>query len=176
MLAKLLLTTSALALIFATPMADYNHTHIFNPRWPPHAKFHTGQTITLSLILGFATLFLTYRPDLLLSCPSSRSPISPASSSPSSPAAVHKAALLRRESLKFAAFTGSIYWLAGLAAWFYPGAEGQDPEFARGGGVPAFPQGWAFGFLGGCALLGGWLGSRRSEEAKMWSGRRKCVS
>ena len=38
MLGKALLTLSATALIFGAPMADYNHTHIFNPLWKPHAK------------------------------------------------------------------------------------------------------------------------------------------
>ena len=121
-----------------------------------HRRFHTGQTITLSLILGLATLFLTYRPDLA----SSRSP----SSSTAAPSSTHPAAIdfsqaqvIRRESIKFAAFTGSIYWLAGLAAWFYPGAEGRDPEF----GGTGFPQGWLFGGFAACALVGGWLGGRR---------------
>jgi hypothetical protein len=38
MLGKILLTLSAMGLSFATPLADYNHTHIFNPLWKPHAK------------------------------------------------------------------------------------------------------------------------------------------
>ncbi|KAH8904096.1 hypothetical protein BR93DRAFT_971170 [Coniochaeta sp. PMI_546] len=132
MLGKVLLTISSIGLILGSPMADYNHTHIFNPRWPPHAKFHTGQTITLSVTLGLMTLFLTYRPDL--------------TSAPS-------AQVLRKESLKLAAFTGSIYWLAGLAAYFFPGSDGLDPEF----GGPGFPQGPMFTVFASCALLGAWL-------------------
>jgi hypothetical protein len=38
MLGKLLLTVDAIALLLGAPINDYNHTHIFNPRWPPHAK------------------------------------------------------------------------------------------------------------------------------------------
>jgi hypothetical protein len=38
MLGKLLLTVDATALLLGAPIADYNHTHIFNPRWTPHAK------------------------------------------------------------------------------------------------------------------------------------------
>lgn len=38
MLGKLLLTVDAAALLVGAIIADYNHTHIFNPRWPPHAK------------------------------------------------------------------------------------------------------------------------------------------
>jgi hypothetical protein len=39
MFGKLLLTVDAVALLLGAPIADYNHTHIFNPRWPPHAKY-----------------------------------------------------------------------------------------------------------------------------------------
>jgi hypothetical protein len=38
MLGKLLLTVDAIALLLGAPIADYNHTHIFNPHWTPHAK------------------------------------------------------------------------------------------------------------------------------------------
>lgn len=38
MLGKILLTVDAVALIVCAPFFDYNETHIFNPRWPPHAK------------------------------------------------------------------------------------------------------------------------------------------
>lgn len=91
----------------------------------------------MSITLGLATLFLTYRPDL-------------------SASAGGMIAARRRESLRFAAFTGSVYWLAGLAAYFYPGADGLDPEF----GGPGFPQGGLFGGLAACALLGGFLEGR----------------
>jgi len=109
----------------------------------------------MSIVLGLATLFLTYRPDL----PSSTSSPSSSSSSPPSSAAAAAAAARyleaekRKQSLRFAAFTGSIYWLAGLAAYFYPGASGLDPEF----GGPGFPQGKLFGGLGVAAVVGGWL-------------------
>jgi hypothetical protein len=34
--------TSCLAYIF-----DCNETHVYNPNWPPHAKFHNAQTLLL---------------------------------------------------------------------------------------------------------------------------------
>lgn len=126
MLGKILLTLDAMGLLFGAPLADYNHTHIFNPRWPPHAKYHCGQTITLSVILGLATLYQTWRPCAGLS-----------------PAA-------RREQLVNAAFTGTIYWLAGLAAILYPNTDGLDPEF----GGPGFPQLPVFSALAGLGLAG----------------------
>jgi hypothetical protein len=44
-------------------------THLFNARWPPHAKFHTGQTLIMSLLPGVMTIFFAWRKtaDLTLS-------------------------------------------------------------------------------------------------------------
>ncbi|KAI0008741.1 hypothetical protein F4779DRAFT_419158 [Xylariaceae sp. FL0662B] len=129
MLGRVLLTLDSISLILGAPIADYNHTHIFNPRWPPHAKFHNGQTITLSVLLGLATLYYTWR-------------------KPETP-------LLRREYMRMAAITGSIYWLAGLSAILYPGTMGLDPEF----GGPGFPQAWIFTLSTIFGLVGSWLNS-----------------
>lgn len=38
MFGRVLLTLDSVMLLFGAFLADYNHTHIFNPRWPPHAK------------------------------------------------------------------------------------------------------------------------------------------
>jgi hypothetical protein len=73
-------------------------------------RFHCAQTITLSVVLGFATLYFAWRPT-------------------ASPA-------MAIESLRVAGFTGTIFWLAGLAAIAYPNTAGLDPEF----GGPGFPQ------------------------------------
>ncbi|EJT82299.1 hypothetical protein GGTG_02273 [Gaeumannomyces tritici R3-111a-1] len=132
MLGRALLTIDCVGLLFGAIIADFNETHIYNPRWPPHARFHNGQTMSLSVILGLATLFYTWRPYL-------------------SSGAGAVSAELSRDSLRVAAFTGSIYWIAGLAAYFFPGADGLDPEF----GGPGFPQKWIFMGFGLCGLLGG---------------------
>ena len=97
------------------------------------SRFHNAQTISLSVILGVATLFLTWRPYLF----------------PRTTSAVQA-----KESLRTAAFTGSIYWLAGLASVFFPGSSGLDPEF----GGPGFPQGKLFAGFAGLALGGLLLG------------------
>lgn len=133
MLGKLLLTIDSIVLLLGAPIMDMSHTHIYNPRWPPHAKFHCGQTITLSVVLGLATLFFTWRPSFL---------------KPSTPPAI--AARVTRESLNTALFVGTIYWLAGLAAIMYPNTAGIDPEF----GPPGFPQGPLFGVATGMAVAG----------------------
>ena len=44
-------------------VADYNRTHLFNPNWPPHARFHNAQTMTLGALLGTAGLVALYHGD-----------------------------------------------------------------------------------------------------------------
>ena len=34
-------------------LADWSDTHLFNARWPPHAKFHDAQWILLGLALAY---------------------------------------------------------------------------------------------------------------------------
>ncbi|KAI0203356.1 hypothetical protein F4808DRAFT_418388 [Astrocystis sublimbata] len=126
-LGQILLTLDSILLLVGAPIADYSPTHIFNPNWPPHAKFHNGQTINLSLLLGLATLFYTWRPA-------------------ASPA-------LHREFRLMSAFTGSIYWLSGCAAILYPGTMGLDPEF----GGPGFPQAPLFVAAAVFGVVGSWL-------------------
>jgi hypothetical protein len=60
-----------------------------------------------------------------------------------------------QDSLRTAAFTGSIYWLAGLTAILYPGTAGTDPEFGTG-----FPQGPGFTMFAVLAILGCFLETR----------------
>lgn len=38
-------------------LIDWNHTHLFNPNWPPHAKFHDAWTILLGTGLGAGSLY-----------------------------------------------------------------------------------------------------------------------
>ncbi|KAF2968555.1 hypothetical protein GQX73_g5041 [Xylaria multiplex] len=127
MLGRILLTIDSILLVVGAPIADYGPTHMFNPNWPPHAKFHNGQTINLSLLLGLATLFYTWR----------------GAATPE----------LKREFMLASAFTGSIYWIAGICSILYPGTMGLDPEF----GGPGFPQAPLFAFAAVCALAGSWL-------------------
>ncbi|KAF4981025.1 hypothetical protein FZEAL_3077 [Fusarium zealandicum] len=128
-LGKILLTLDALGMVIGAPIADMNETHQYNPRWPPHAKFHNGQTISLAIMLGLLTLYYTWRPATGISSKDSRT---------------------------MAMVCGTIYWISGLCAQFFPEASGLDPEF----GGPGFPQAKLFlGFLG-CGIAG-WLCERR---------------
>ncbi|KAH6681432.1 hypothetical protein B0J14DRAFT_576377 [Halenospora varia] len=47
MLGRILLALSATAQIITPYLADFNHTHVYNPLWPPHARFHNGQTMSM---------------------------------------------------------------------------------------------------------------------------------
>jgi hypothetical protein len=55
------LTGAAVGTIIGTGQADLNRTHVFNQRWPPHARFHGiagWGTITATQLLA---LWLTWR-------------------------------------------------------------------------------------------------------------------
>ncbi|MFZ7089230.1 DUF6640 family protein [Curtobacterium sp. RRHDQ10] len=41
-------------------IADWNTTHIHNPNWPPHAKFHNAQTMSLGAGLALLTLAVVW--------------------------------------------------------------------------------------------------------------------
>jgi hypothetical protein len=98
-----LLTIVAITTSCGAYIADWNETHIYNPRWPPHAKFHNGQTMSMGLVLGLTTLYYLYRP----------------ASSPE----------IKSHYVHTAAWTGSIYWITQLSAFLYPGSAAVDPEF-----------------------------------------------
>jgi hypothetical protein len=129
---RVILTIMALGLEVGVWVADYNHTHIFNPRWPPHAKFHNGQTMSMGMLLGLATLYYTWRED----------------PTPKSGAKDGR----EGDSVRVATIFASLYYVAGLAAWFFPGALAVDPEFGEG-----FPQLYIFGSQLLVVWFGCWL-------------------
>ena len=56
------LTGAAAGTILGTGRADLNRTHVFNPHWPPHARFHSAAgwgTVAGSQLLA---LWLLWRP------------------------------------------------------------------------------------------------------------------
>ncbi|MBV2364527.1 DUF6640 family protein [Streptomonospora nanhaiensis] len=75
--------------------------HAFNPRWPPHAKFHDAQYMVMTVLLGLIGLVLALR----------RGPGS-----------------LGR--LLGAAAVLAVPWVGMLAAPLFPGTAAYDPEFA----------------------------------------------
>ncbi len=100
---RILITLSALANAIGPYAADFNRTHVYNPKWPPHAKFHNGQTMSMGLGLGLLSFYYTW-----------------------------KTTAAPQETLTSAAIFGSVYWFTGLSAILYPGSKGIDPEFGQG--------------------------------------------
>jgi hypothetical protein len=152
MAGRILLTISAVGQIFGPFIADFNHTHVLNPRWPGHAKFHNGQTMSMGLCLGLCTLYYTYRYRLDSKDDGS---IKAFTSSEKKRYTGFIASEKQIDDLFTAAVFGSIYWITGFTAILYPGSLGVDAEFGDG-----FPQKWVFGPLLICAWVGCWMGRR----------------
>lgn len=97
---RLIFTVIGVTLPVAAHAADMNQTHIYNPHWPPHAKFHTGQTLSMSLLLGGLTISLAW-------WPSNNVPL----------------------TVAVAAVAASLYFIAQSTAILYPNTAYFDPEF-----------------------------------------------
>jgi hypothetical protein len=78
--------------------ADWNETHIFNPTFTPHAKFHNAQAMSLGAALGAVGMWQLW-----------------------------KRSGDEREALTISAIASSLYWITQMAASFYPGAKAVDP-------------------------------------------------
>lgn len=75
--------------------------HLFNPRWPPHAKFHNGQTMSMGVISGALSLFILF--------------------------GIHPSSL---PLFLVAAAVAGNYFFAMAAAQLFPGTLWSDPEFS----------------------------------------------
>jgi hypothetical protein len=104
-----IITFSALVCLIGPYAADWNKTHIYNPRWPPHAKFHNGQTMLLGTFLALGALWYTWKRT--------------------------KEVTFKRNNLNVATYLALGYWLTQSTAIFFPGAGFTDPEF---GPIPRF--------------------------------------
>ena len=104
LIARCLFTFNAAAFAVGGFIADWNKSHVFNPRWPPHAKFHDGQTLSFGILLAAATLFFAWR----------RSGD-------------------RRTNVLAAAITGGVIYWAQAGAYALPGTAWTDPEFLKPG-------------------------------------------
>lgn len=110
-----------------------SETHIYNPKWPPHARYHNGQTMTMGLFIGLITFFTLYA-------------IIPRSSSPQTQT-IH---------LTWIVLLQSLIYLSSLSGILYPGAAWEDPEFGS-----RSPQLYAFPVLVGLCWLGWYIETRR---------------
>ncbi|MGQ1795801.1 DUF6640 family protein [Kocuria oceani] len=80
--------------------ADWNHTHLFNPNWPPHARFHDAMTITMGALLGAGGLYALNRngPD-------------------------------PGRDTTMGALLPAVFWTSMGAAFAFPGTQGLQAEF-----------------------------------------------
>lgn len=74
--------------------------HLWNPAWPPHAKFHNAQTMLLGIFLGSLSLYLLF----------GFGPLTP-------------------RMFYLATATASFYWLSMAFAQAFPRTAWYDPEF-----------------------------------------------
>src|SRR5690348_17065230 len=95
---RIIISLVAASNSIAPYLADFNVTHVYNPNWPPHARFHNGQTMSLGLVLGMTTLYFAWRPFF-------------------SSVSFTKAML--KDSMFSAALIGSLYWITGISAALY---------------------------------------------------------
>ncbi|WP_328385892.1 hypothetical protein OHS81_18735 [Streptomyces sp. NBC_00400] len=97
---KVMFSLVALFTAVSPYVADWNHTHVLNPLWPAHARFHNGQTMAMGTLLGLATLYFAWRRR-------------------------GDAGSNLRAAITFA----GLYWVSQAAAILYPGAAYFDPQF-----------------------------------------------
>lgn len=96
---KILISLVAIFTVVSPYLADWNITHIYNPAWPPHAKFHNAQTMVLGAMLGFLAIYCLW----------------------------FKQEITKRQKLNEATVLTSLYWLAQLPAILFPGTALADP-------------------------------------------------
>jgi hypothetical protein len=100
LISRILFCFVSVYLVIGAHIADYSHTHLLNPRWPPHAKFHDGQTLMFSVFLAALTLFFAIKK-------------------------THDRTATLIATTSFAA----LYWVTQALAIVYPGTAFVDPEF-----------------------------------------------
>ncbi|GAA4160892.1 hypothetical protein GCM10022217_25680 [Chryseobacterium ginsenosidimutans] len=96
---KIILSCLGIFTSISPYLADWNITHIYNPAWPPHAKFHNAQTMVLGTFLGILTLYCVW----------------------------FRNSISAKQKLNEATTLVSLYWLAQLPAILFPGTQLQDP-------------------------------------------------
>ena len=84
-------------------LADWNQTHLFNPDWPPHARFHDAQTMLLGSLLGAGGLY-----------------------------SLRGSGERPGRNLALGALLPSLFWISQVGSFLFPGAEGLGrPSFRR---------------------------------------------
>jgi hypothetical protein len=100
LISRILFCFVSIYLVVGAHIADYSRTHLLDPRWPPHAKFHDGQTLMFSIFLAALTIFFA-----------------------TSKTHDRSITLIATTSL------AALYWVTQALAIVYPGTAFVDPEF-----------------------------------------------
>src|SRR3981081_306774 len=100
LVSRLLFTLSAIGMTVGAHIADLSPSHMFNDRWPAHAKFHTGQTLSMAVLLALLTIVFAWR----------------------------KTSDRRGATYATAGFAAA-YWITQATAIAYPNTAFYDPEF-----------------------------------------------
>jgi hypothetical protein len=61
MAGRVLISLVAVQLLFGCFYFDYNETHVFNPHWTDHSRFHTAMTIYMGAMLAVLGIYYTWR-------------------------------------------------------------------------------------------------------------------
>lgn len=105
---KVLLTATSLVTAFGSYFFDWNQTHIYNPNWPPHAKFHNAQTMSMGTAIGMAGLYALW---------GRRGPWT-------------------QERLQASAAAASFYWITQLSSTLFPGTALVDGPWPASADAP----------------------------------------
>jgi len=139
LISRLLFSLSAIGVSVGAHVADLSPSHMFNDRWPPHAKFHTGQTLSMSLLLALLTILFAWRKTSD-----------------------------RRGAVYATAGFAAAYWITQAIAIAYPNTAFYDPEFTPAHsfivGLPI--QAYFEIFFLSAVALASWLALRKSAH---WS-------
>lgn len=150
---RTLLTLVALVTSTGCFLADWNETHIHNPTWPAHAKFHNGQTMSTGLALGLAALWHIWRPPAPLDAPYNAPPHHASAGGhdgyvgtggsggkggqTQTERAMWTSARREREmmNLRTVVLLDALYWVTQASGYVYPGSWAFDPIPGREGVV-----------------------------------------
>jgi hypothetical protein len=133
---RVILSVIAIGTVISPFLADWNATHIYNPLWTPHAKFHNAQTMVMGVLLGVTGMFFLWRRR--------------GGSADIVPAIVLIA----------------LYWVSQLPAFLFPGVAWTDPDLLQPGqslsDMPIQLKGDIVLFP--LMILGSWLALRGSAS------------